>query len=264
MSIVTGWSRADAAPGRDAVPMTAVFDSPEGPAGAGEPSSDPAHSAVTRVLLVDDHRAFTEALAVAIERHPDLSCVGTPTTIAECLAMVEQAAPDVILLDIYLPDGDGIEAMAAIRARRPAARIVVMTGYTDVDVMARAASAGASGFLPKENSIGAVLAAIRAVRDGQMLVDGSTLAAILGRVGRTPPGTLGPEAASSRLTTRERDVLDLMGQGLDPHAIAGRLGISLHTCRGYQKSILAKLDAHSQLEAVVVAARRGLIARLGR
>jgi Response regulator containing a CheY-like receiver domain and an HTH DNA-binding domain len=218
----------------------------------------------TRVLIVDDHRAFAEALAVAIDGNPDLVCVGTPTTIGECLAMVEQVAPDVVLLDIYLPDGDGIEAIPAIRARHDAARILVMTGYTDVEVMARAASAGASGFLPKENSISAVLAAVRAAGDGRMLVDGSTLAAILGRVGRAAPGASAHESNTANLTRRERDVLNLMGQGLDPHAVAGRLGITLHTCRGYQKSILAKLDAHSQLEAVVVAARRGLIARLGR
>ena len=244
--------------------MTVLHDRPAAAAAADDSAAQLGAPAVTRVLIVDDHLAFSEALAAAIDRHADLACVGTPTTIAECFATLEQAAPDVVLLDIYLPDGDGIEAIPGIRARSPAARIVVMTGYTDIEVMARAASAGASGFLPKENSIGAVLAAIRAVRDGQMLVDGSTLAAILGRVGRVAPGTRGPGDGSNHLTTRERDVLDLMGQGLDPHTIAGRLGISLHTCRGYQKSILAKLDAHSQLEAVVVAARQGLIARLGR
>ena len=258
-----GWGSVAAASDRHAGQMTVLDDRPAA-AIADDPVVEPAGAAVTRVLLVDDHRAFSEALAAAIGHHPDLACVGTPTTIAECFAAVEQTAPDVVLLDIYLPDGDGIDAIAGIRARHPAARIVVMTGYADIDVMGRAASAGASGFLPKESSIGAVLAAIRAVRDGQMLVDGSTLAAILGRVGRAAPGTRAHGSGPSHLTTREQDVLDLMGQGLDPHAIAGRLGISLHTCRGYQKSILAKLDAHSQLEAVVVAARRGLIARLGR
>ena len=234
------------------------------PPGEGTVAVAPGQRAVTRVLLVDDHRAFAEAVAMAIDSHPDLACVGTPTTIAEALATVESLAPDVVLLDIYLPDGDGIDAIASIRALHPGMRILVMTGHTDVDVMARAASAGASGFLPKENSIAAVLDAIRAARDGQMLVDGSTLAAILGRVGRSPKGDSSRRGGSTHFTVRERDVLDLMGQGLDPHAIAARLAISLHTCRGYQKSILAKLEAHSQLEAVVVAARMGLIARLER
>lgn len=262
--IGNGRGRVAAASDQHAGPLTALDNRPDVAASADDRVVELVDPAVTRVLLVDDHRVFSEALAGAIDRHPDLVCVGTPTTIAECLAAIEQVAPDVVLLDIFLPDGDGIEAIAGILARRPAARIVVMTGYTDVDVMARAASAGASGFLPKENSIRAVLAAIRAVRDGEMLVDGSTLAAILGRVGRATPGTRPRGGNPTHLTAREQDVLDLMGQGLDPHAIAGRLGIGLHTCRGYQKSILAKLDAHSQLEAVIVAARQGLIARLGR
>ena len=165
---------------------------------------------VTRVLLVDDHRAFSEALAMAIGSFPDLACVGTPTTIAEALAAIPEAGPDVILMDIYLPDGNGIEAIAGIRALRPGVRILVMTGHTDVDVMARAASAGASGFLPKENSIAAILDAIRAARDGQMLVDGSTLAAILGQVGRAP--------------------MDPRGRGADFHlrdAVAGQFKLVL-------------------------------------
>jgi DNA-binding NarL/FixJ family response regulator len=264
MATATGPDRVAAALDRRAGPLAALDAQPDDAVADTAPDHEVVPLAATRVLIVDDHRAFSEALGTAIDGHPDLVCVGTPTTIAECFAEVEQAAPDVVLLDIYLPDGDGIEAIAGIRARRPDARIVVMTGYTDVDVMARAASAGASGFLPKESSIGAVLAALRAVRDGRMLVDGSTLAAILGRVGRVAPGTRGGASGPDHLTMREQDVLDLMGQGLDPHTIAGRLGISLHTCRGYQKSILAKLDVHSQLEAVVVAARQGLIARLGR
>jgi DNA-binding NarL/FixJ family response regulator len=260
----TAVRRVAQAPGRSSGPIAALDDRSAVAATAHDLVHERAGRRSTRVLIVDDHRAFSEALAAAIDGNPDLACVGTPTTIGECLAMLEQVTPDVVLMDIYLPDGDGIEAIPAIRARHGKARILIMTGYTDVEVMARAASAGASGFLPKENSIGAVLAAIRAVGDGQMLVDGSTLAAILGQVGRAAPGSRRSGDGSANLTTRERDVLDLMGQGLDPHAVSARLGISLHTCRGYQKSILAKLDAHSQLEAVVVAARRGLIARLGR
>jgi len=264
MNGATGGGRRSATYEEDAAPMTELNDPSAIAVDAGDPVHEPAVARATRVLVVDDHRSFSEALAMAIGGQPDLACLGTPTTIAECLVQVEETAPDVVLLDIHLPDGDGIEAIAGIRARCPATRIIVMTGYTDVDVMARAASAGASGFLPKESSIVAVLTAIRAARDGEMLVDGTTLAAILGRVGRPAPGTRGLDAGSIHLTTRERDVLDLMGQGLDPHAIARRLGISLHTCRGYEKSILAKLDAHSQLEAVIVAAREGLIAPLGR
>jgi DNA-binding NarL/FixJ family response regulator len=211
----------------------------------------------TSILVVDDHLAFSGAVGIAIDAQEDLVCSGTAGSVAEALGRIRRDPPDVILMDIVLPDGDGIDATARILAQSPETRVLILTGHTDVDVLARAASAGASGFLPKESPIGAVIRAIRAARDGQLLVDGSTLAAILGRVRRPAPAD--PVEDVPALTRREQDVLRLMSEGLDPHAIARSLDISLHTCRGYQKSIMAKLDAHSQLETVVIATRRGLI-----
>jgi len=216
----------------------------------------------TRVLIVDDHRAFAGALEIAIDFHDDLCTAGVAASIAEALELLQAKAADVILLDIRLPDGDGIAAMSEIRRLAPDARILILTGHTDVEVLARAAATGASGFLPKETSIGSVIGAIRAARNGEMLVEGATLAAILGRVATQASVAQRAASEATLLTPREHDVLLLMGQGMDPHAIAASLGISLHTCRGYQKGILAKLDAHSQLEAVVLATRRGLLPRV--
>jgi len=215
----------------------------------------------TRVLIVDDHRAFSEALAIAVGMQGDLACVGGAGSIEEALRLASEASPDIVLMDVRLPDGDGIDAIARVRAAAPEALVLILTGHTDVDVLARAASAGASGFLPKESSISAIIETIRAARGGNMLVDGTTLAAILGGLS-IHNGTHEKPAGTPLLTPRERDVLTLMGQGLDPHGIAASLGISLHTCRGYQKAIMAKLDVHSQLEAVVVATRRRLIPRI--
>lgn len=216
---------------------------------------------VTRVLIVDDHRAFSEALAIAVSLQDDLTCVGGAGSIAEALKLVAETSTDVILMDVRLPDGDGIEATALVRAAAPDALVLILTGHTDVDVLSRAASAGASGFLPKESSISAVIETIRAARAGNMLVDGTTLAAILGGLS-VQKGKDDALVGTPLLTPREHDVLALMGQGLDPHGIAMSLGISLHTCRGYQKAIMSKLDVHSQLEAVVVATRRRLIPRI--
>lgn len=218
--------------------------------------------APTRVLIVDDHRSFAEALVIAINYHDDLLSVGAVPSIAEAIACLETAEPDVVLMDVRLPDGDGIEATERLLLLRPDTRVVILTGHTDVDVLARAATAGASGFLPKESTIGSVIHAIRTARGGEMLVEGTTLAAILGRVASSVSATQRAGVDPILLTPREADVLLLMGQGMDPHAIATSLGISLHTCRGYQKGIMAKLDAHSQLEAVVVATRRGLLPRV--
>jgi DNA-binding NarL/FixJ family response regulator len=215
-------------------------------------------TARTRVVVVDDHVAFTECLAAVIETRPDLECPASAATIAEGVALAERLTPDVILLDVLLPDGDGIAAIPRFREACPGARILILTGHMDLDILTRAASAGASGFLQKESPVDAIIRTVRAARDGAILVEQTTLASILAGLRAGSPPSKRRAIEDLRLTARELDVLNLMGEGLDPHAIAKMLVISLHTCRGYEKSIMAKLDAHSQLEAVVVASRRGL------
>jgi DNA-binding NarL/FixJ family response regulator len=159
-----------------------------------------------------------------------------------------------------LPDANGIDSIPAIRAAVPDARVLILTGHTDVDLLARAAAMGASGFLPKESPVASVIGAIRAAVDGQMLVDLATLATILGTLADTSRRPVDKSVPIARpLTRREADVLGLMGQGLDTHAIGRRLGITVNTCRGYQQAMMAKLGAHSQLEAVVIGIRLGLL-----
>jgi DNA-binding NarL/FixJ family response regulator len=214
-----------------------------------------------KVLIVDDHASLSGALAIAIDGQAGLACVGCASSLGEAAALVAELAPDVVLMDVYLPDGNGIEAIPALAAIRPGMRILVLTGHTDVSLLSRAALHGASGFLPKESSVASILGAIRAAGEGQMLVDGTTLASILGRLADTSRRSAQRADDVPPLTQREADVLELMGQGMDPHAIASSLGISVHTCRGYQKGLMAKLGAHSQLEAVVIGTRKGLLSR---
>jgi len=211
-----------------------------------------------RVLVVDDHIAVAEAIAMAIESQPDLLCVGTAGTVAEARRLTAERRPDVILIDVQLPDGDGIEAVAELRRIEPRSRVLVLTAHTEVGVLARAADAGVSGFLPKESGIHDVLKAVRVARDGGMIVNNATLAAVLGRLGTNGDQASGPTAADL-FTPRELDVLRGLASGQDPQGIALRLGMSVNTCRGHVKSILGKLDAHTQLEAVVIAMRRGLL-----
>lgn len=228
--------------------------------GATDPVRPPetAPAIPIRVMVVDDHLAFAEALAMVITARPDLDCPVIATSIADGLRAAEREAPDVILLDVLLPDGDGVDAIDRFRNAAPGTRILVLTGHMDLDVLTRAAASGASGFLQKESNVEAIVRAIRAARDGTILVEQATLTSILGRV-RQGAASAGTADDRPHLTAREMDVLALMGEGLDPHAIAQLLEISLNTCRGYQKSLMAKLDAHSQLEAVVIATRRGII-----
>ena len=163
----------------------------------------------------------------------------------------------MVLTDVRLPDGDGIDGARELMELVPDLRVLVLTAHTDVEVMARAASMGICGFLPKESSINAVLTALRRAGEGGMTVEGTVLSAVLGRLqAESRPAAAKP---GTELTDRERDVLLGLSQGRDPQAIARSLGISVHTCRGHVKSILSKLDAHSQLEAVVKAIHQGLL-----
>ena len=224
--------------------------------GPGRPGADP-----IRVLVVDDHATLAGALAMAIDGQAGMHCVGSVVSIEGAAAAVVDLEPDIMLLDVLLPDGNGIDAIPRLKAARPAMRILVLTGHTNVDVLVRAAEAGASGFLPKQSTITAVIEAIRAASRGQTLVDGSTLAVILGRLAESSRQARDAGGSVPVLTRREHDVLALMGQGLDPGAIAIELGIRRSTARSYLKTLMAKLGAHSQLEVVVIGTRMGLLPR---
>jgi DNA-binding NarL/FixJ family response regulator len=216
--------------------------------------SDAAQAPVAplRVLVVDDHRAVADAIALAIGGASDLICVGTAHDVKDALALTEKLAPDVVVMDVRLGDGDGVELTARLTRRFPALRVVILTAVVDHGLLQRAAEAGAAGIFPKDGSLAEVLSALRSSRVDDLMVHPSLLRRLATRPAQ------GPLPAVS-LTSREQDVLTLMANGHDSAQVARRLGISLLTCRGYVKSLLTKLDAHSQLEAVVVATRLGLV-----
>jgi DNA-binding NarL/FixJ family response regulator len=215
---------------------------------------------LTRVMIVDDHRAFAEALGIAIDAQWDLECVGIASTVQEAVDKATEHQPDVVLMDFVLPDLDGIEGTRRLKEVCPETQVVMLTGYAEPDVMAQAAASGACGFLAKESPVGDVIRAIRTASEGGMLVEYSALAAVLERLRDPRPAARRlPAPSSSRLTQREQEVLTLMAEGLDPRGIARSLGISLYTSRWHVKNILTKLRVHSQLEAVVEALRQGLL-----
>jgi DNA-binding NarL/FixJ family response regulator len=184
-----------------------------------------------------------------------MRCAGIAATNAEARALLVTTQPDVLLTDVRLPDGDGIDAARGLLRLQPDLRILVLTAYIDAQLAGRVASVGGCGIIPKESSIATLLAALRRASAGEMTLERSVLSAL---VDHAQPARQ-PAAPATGLTERESEVLLWLGRGLDPQTIARRLGISVHTCRGHVKSILAKLQAHSQLEAVVKAIRLGLI-----
>lgn len=207
---------------------------------------------VTRVLVVDDHRMLADALALALAGQPDLECVGTAGDLASALTAVDELAPDVVVMDLRLGRDDGLDVTAQVLARHPRARVVVLTAYVNAGLLLRVAESGGVALLPKDGALDDLLTAIRTAGPGRFFAP----AELLRTMARTASDV---EDTRRLLTPRELDVLALLARGYDATAAARALGISVQTCRSYIKSILAKLQTHTQLEAVVAALRLGLV-----
>lgn len=210
------------------------------------------------VLIVDDHRTVAEALALVLEANPHIHCIGVVPSAEEALATMAQEPCDVVVMDVVLAGIGGIEGTRRIRAAHPHARVVVLTGHVEAGILAAAVDAGAAAFLPKTGPLADVVEAILASEDTRLIIGAHTPLRVISEA-MGVRDRLQRETPTQPLTARELDVLELLAEGMSPALAAEDLGISLHTCRGHIKSILSKLQAHSQLEAVVVAWQRGLL-----
>jgi DNA-binding NarL/FixJ family response regulator len=204
-----------------------------------------------RVMIADDHEVLATSLMTVLDLEDDIVGVGVAGTLAQARAMVVSAAPDVLLLDHRMPDGDGVAAIPDLLRLRPGLRIAVLTASPGDHLLVQALTAGASGFVSKTRSLAEVAATVRAAAAGEAVVSPELLARLLPR--------LHGGAAAQRLTEREREVLDLVAEGLSNAAIAERLVVSVHTVRNHIANLSAKLGAHSKLEALAIAVRQGLL-----
>jgi DNA-binding NarL/FixJ family response regulator len=203
---------------------------------------------MVRVLVVEDHPIYRDGLA-ALLGSADIEVVGLATSGAEALALLE-TDPDVVIMDIGLPDRDGADLTSEVLTRRPATRVLVLTMFHDDSVIARALEAGASGYLVKDAPPDEVLRAVASVASGA-LVFGSDVAERV-RVMTTDAvrrGPSPPSAAFPELRGRERQVLGMVAQGLDNAAIAERLGLSGKTVANYVSAILTRLHVRDRAAA---------------
>lgn len=216
----------------------------------GNPSvAEHRQTSARRLVIIDDHRTFVELLRYAIDDVPGLLCVGVAYDPRSGLELVERERPDIVVMDYEFPGpDDGITATAMIRSRHPDIHVVLLAGRPDRRMMQRAANAGANSLLPKDGSLPDFLDALRRAGPGGMLVHPSLLT------------TTNDHVADGPLSPREQEVLTMLAVGLNATEIADQLGITKNTCRGYIKTLLWKLGAHTQLEAVALARRRHLIA----
>jgi DNA-binding NarL/FixJ family response regulator len=210
-----------------------------------------------RVLLVDDHQLLTGSLSALLSREPDMEVVGVAGTVAEAKTLAKDRL-DVVLMDYRLPDGTGAEATRAIKARWPAARVVMLTAVNDDETILESIQAGADGYLTKDRAVDEVVSAVRAAHAGETLLPRSVIVGIAQRVvAARDKGT--ERRQIEPLTPRELEVLKALTEGLSTPEICDRLFIAPNTLRTHVQNIMGKLRVHSKLEAVAFAIRNRLV-----
>jgi DNA-binding NarL/FixJ family response regulator len=211
-----------------------------------------------RVLIVDDHQMFADAIELLLAGEIGIEAVGTAGSGEEALALCERTEPDVVLMDVDLPGIDGIEACRRVREMHPATQVVIITAVQPADVLARAIEAGACGFIPKTRAAHELINVIRRAASGEMVLPPGGVDQVLRRLQRAIRAQPEPEGVT-RLTAREVEILQELAEGKSTGEVASTLSISPHTVQSHIRSILTKLGVRSKLEAVLVALRQGLI-----
>jgi DNA-binding NarL/FixJ family response regulator len=210
-----------------------------------------------RVVLVDDHELFRNGLRDLLQEH-SVEVVGDAAEGASALDLVRRSAPDVVVMDIHMPGGSGIEATRRIRATAPATRVLMLTVSADETAVADAILAGACGYLLKDASPDQIVAGVQAAAAGESLLSSRIAADLLERLREGGSLTSG-ETEATELTERELQVLRLMAEGMDNREIAEELVISVQTVKNHVSNVLAKLEVQNRIQAAVHAVRRRLL-----
>lgn len=214
-----------------------------------------------RVVLADDQPLIRAGLRVLVADTPDMEIVGEAGTGAEAVALAERAAPDVVVMDIRMPDMDGIEATRRITG----AHVLMLTTFDDDEYVYGSLRAGASGFLVKDMALEEILAAIRVVANGDALIAPSVTRRLIAEFAARPESRSEPAPEPRRadgVTDREREVLTLVGRGMTNAEIAEELFISVATAKAHVARLLAKLGARDRVQLVIAAYELGLVTPL--
>ena len=214
---------------------------------------------VRRVLVADDDDLMRAGLCAVLSSDETINVVGEAADGREAITQTARLRPDVVLMDVRMPNLDGIRATREIVAAAPQARILILTTFEDDDYVFGALRAGASGFLLKRTRPEQLIAAIHTIASGESLLSPSVTRRVIDRMAREPQ--LGPAAgrALQRLTPRERDVLELLARGLSNGEIAATLVVEESTVKTHVKRILAKLGLRDRVQAAILAYETGLV-----
>lgn len=204
-----------------------------------------------KILIVDDHDIVRKGLAMLVSRQQDLTVVAEAGTVAEAVEKARKSVPDVVVMDIRLPDGSGIEACREIRDENANVKVLMLTSYSDEEAVMGSIMAGASGYLLKEIRSQEIVDAIRRVGAGQSLLDPTVTAGVLDRVRRGKE-----QDVLAQLTEQELRILELIADGQTNREIAGQINLSDKTVKNYVSNILGKLEVSRRSQAAAFLAER--------
>ena len=205
--------------------------------------------ATVRVFLLDDHEVVRRGIAAVLGTDPAIEVVGEGSTAHEAMVRIPALRPDVAVLDVRLPDGDGVTVCRDLMSRMPDLRVLMLTSFSDDEALFSAILAGASGYLLKQILGQDLVAAVRTVAAGGSLLDPAATAAVLARM-RRPPAAAGPV---DQLSEQERTVLDLIGEGLTNRQIGARMFLAEKTVKNYVSHLLAKLGMERRTQVAILA-----------
>jgi two-component system response regulator DevR len=204
-----------------------------------------------RVFVLDDHEIVRRGLKETLEADGEIEVVGEAGTAEEALSRIPPTRPHVAVLDVRLPDGDGVEVCREIRSRHPEINCLMLTSFADSDALFQAIMAGASGYVLKQVKGADIVDAVRRVANGQSLLDPAVTARVLERIRNGPE----EDELLARLSAQERNILELIAEGLTNRQIAEQVHLAEKTVKNYVSNLLTKLGMERRTQAAVYAAR---------
>lgn len=211
------------------------------------------------IAIIEDHLVLVEALELLLRSEGDISIAGSADNLSNGRELLQQVKPDVLLLDVGLPDGNGLDLIPVVQAKTPETKIIILSCLTDENTLIRAIDSGVTGFISKGSPLSKLMSTIRKVAQGEIVLPSSLLFGLLRRYPRDKAVVSMEEQLWERLTPREQEVLSHLARGTSGEDIANTLHIAPLTVRTHVRNLMSKLGAHTRLEAVAFGLKHGLI-----
>jgi two-component system response regulator DevR len=211
------------------------------------------------VAMIEDHQILVDSLSLMLRYESDIDFLGSASSVSNGHNLIKETTPDVLLLDVGLPDGSGLDLIPEVNQVSPDTNIVVLTSLSDEATLMRVIDSGISGFVSKNSQLSELMDTIRKAAEGEIVMPTSLLVGLLMRLPRNKAAAYQEEKGWERLTVREQEVLELLASGKTGSEIAEDLHIAPLTVRTHIRNLMSKLGVHSRLEAVTFAMKNGLI-----